>query len=341
MAGSTGGFGAAGSQGEAGAGGSQGGGGGTAGTQGTGGGGVGAAGGAGSGGGSTGTGGTTPVAGGMTSGCGMAPVQTTGTYVQYHMSVAGPDLDVNTQPKVRDRTYFVRLPTNYDRTVPYRVVYLGPGCGGNTATDVLQIYKFSMNDAILVAMMPLPEFGACFDETAASVEYPYFDAVHKKIESSFCVDPARQFFAGFSTGARLGYMLDCAFPDVLRATASIQGGLPSLPACKPKPIAMFNVSDTLETGNPYSQAVQATQRVFAQNGCTGTFMSPMPPTGCGTSCTSYDPMATPLVAITPSCVKYLGCPGDYPIIFCSSSNAGHITYEPWSDQALWNFFKSF
>ena len=75
-------------------------------------------------------------------------------------------------------------------------------------------------------MMPLVEFGQCFDETMASVEYPFFDALHKKIESSFCVDPARQFYAGFSTGARLAYMLDCAFPDVLRAVGAIQGQQP-------------------------------------------------------------------------------------------------------------------
>jgi hypothetical protein len=274
----------------------------------------------------------------MTLGCGMAPTQALGSYAEYHISITGPDLDTNSQPKVRDRTYYVRLPMNYDPVLPYPVVYLGPGCGGNAATDVLRLYAFSMNDAILVAVMPLPEFGACFDETMNSVEFPYFDAVHRTIEASFCVDPTRQFYAGFSTGARLGYMLDCAFPDVLRATASIQGGLPALPPCKKNPIAMFTLSDTTETGNPYSQAVQATQRVFAQNGCTGTFMSPMPPAGCGTSCTPYDPMATPLMANTPNCVKYVGCPTNYPIIFCSTSNAGQVSFEPWVDQAIWNFF---
>jgi hypothetical protein len=279
--------------------------------------------------------------GGMTVGCGMDPMQPVGTYFQYQIPIAGPDLDANNQPKVRTRTYFVRLPTGYDSTKPYRVVYLGPGCGGNAASDVLRLYTYSMTDAILVAIMPLPEFGACFDESVKSVEYPFFDAVHKKIEAAFCVDPTRQFYAGFSTGARLGFMLNCAFPDVLRATSSIQGGLPPLPACVKHPIAMFTVSDTLETGNPYSEGVKAAQGVFAQNGCTGTFMSPMPPGGCGTACTPYDTMAMPLNANTPNCVKYVGCPADYPVIFCTSQGAGHITYEPWSDQALWTFFKSF
>jgi hypothetical protein len=269
----------------------------------------------------------------------MAPLRLLGSYIEDHISITGPDLDATNQPKVRDRTYFVRLPANYDPTVPYPVVYLGPGCGANAASDVLRLYTFSMNDAILVAIMPLPEFGACFDESVSSVEYPYFDAVHKTIESSFCVDPDRQFFAGFSTGARLGYMFDCFFPDVLRATASIRGGLPPLPTCKKHPIAQWTVSDTLDTGSPYSEAVQAAGDVFAQNGCTGTFMSPMPPVGCGASCTPYDNGATPLNANTPTCVRYVGCPNDYPIVFCSTQNSGKTTLEPWVDQAIWNFFR--
>jgi hypothetical protein len=287
---------------------------------------------------------------GMTVGCGMIPMQPLGTYFQYDISISGPDLDATTgKPKVRDRIYFVRLPKTYDQTMSYRVVYLGPGCGGNSASEVLAINDASMEDAILVAMMPLPEFGACFDETANSVEYPFFDALHKTIESTFCVDPARQFYAGFSTGARLGYMLDCAFPDVLRATASIQGALPPIPTCKTHPIAMMAIADTLETGNPYQGNVQAAQRVFGQNGCTGMFLNPMPPTGCGPACSNYALGSAMPLPPTTTCVTYTGCPSAYPVVFCSSIGQGHITYEkflttggkPWSDQLFWNFFSSF
>jgi hypothetical protein len=276
----------------------------------------------------------------MTLGCGMQPMQAFGSYTEHHISITGPDLDANNQLKVRDRRYYVRLPMNYDPTFPYSVVYIGPGCGGTTASEVFRLDQYSRNDAILVAVMPLPEFGGCFDETVSSVEYPFFDALHKVIESSFCVDPDRQFYAGFSTGARLGYMLDCVFPDVLRATASLQGALPPLPACKDHPIATMVVADVQETGNPYAANVAAAQRVFAQNGCTGTFISPMPPAGCGASCTSYDSgtMPFPASSPTPVCVKYTGCPTDDPIVFCTLQNSGNTTKEPWVDQAFWNFF---
>jgi poly(3-hydroxybutyrate) depolymerase len=292
-------------------------------------------GGAGGGGGGGGGGGApnvdaAPGTDGMTAGCGLAPDFATGTYREHHLTAAG-----------RDRKYFVRLPSTYDPAVPYRVVYIGPGCGGTTAGDVLRFYTATMEDAILVAMMPLMEFGQCFDETINSVEYPFFDALHKTIESSFCVDPGRQFYSGFSTGARLGYMLDCAFPDVLRAVGTIEGAQPPLPPCKPNHIGLFVIADTMDAGNPYMANVTATARLFAQNGCTGTFMSPMPPAGCGTACTTYDPMTTAAAPRTTTCAKYTGCPADGPIVFCSTIGQGHQTFEPWSVQAFWNFFKAF
>jgi hypothetical protein len=277
---------------------------------------------------------------GKTAGCGIEPQFVTGTYREYHLSVPGPDVDANNQPKVRDRTYFVRLPKPYDPAVAYPVVYIGPGCGGSKATDVLRLYTASLEEAILVAMMPLQEFTQCFDESMNSVEYPFFDALHKKIESDFCVNASRQFYSGFSTGARLGYMLDCAFPDVLRGVAVIQGAQPPLPMCKKNHIGLFVVADTMEVGNPYMANVTAAARVYAQNGCMGTFMSPMPPAGCGAACMTYDTMAAAPLPRTTTCVKYNGCPADGPVVFCSTVGAGHQTFEPWSDQAFWNFFKA-
>ncbi len=266
---------------------------------------------------------------GMTSGCGMDPGQLIGQYVEYHISISGPDLDATNKPKVRDRIYYVRLPKTYDGTTPMRVVYLGTGCGGTTSDAVINLNTAAMEQAILVAPMPLAEFNQCFDETITSVEYPFFDALHKKIEGSFCVDPARQFYAGFSTGAWFGNMLGCVFPDVLRAYATIQGGLPPLPACKDIPIANFTFADTLETGNPYQSNVMASQRVQMVDKCTGTATAP------------YNTGPNTTLPPTASCVSYTGCPAATPVVFCTTSGQGHQQFEPFSDYAFWNFFKQF
>jgi polyhydroxybutyrate depolymerase len=261
---------------------------------------------------------------GKTAGCGMDPGQPNAMYTQYQITAAG-----------HVRTYFVRLPSNYDQTVPYRVAYLAPGCGGNSYSEVFMLNRASMENAILVAMLPIPDlpYNGCFEETINSIEYPFFDALHQKIESQFCVDTERQFYAGFSTGARLGYMLGCAFPDVLRATATDQGGLPPLPTCKNHPMSGFFIADTMEMGNPYQQNVAAANRLAMQNGCTGNFNNATP----------FDPMTMAPAYPTTVCVKYTGCPADYPIVFCTTMGQGHIMYEDkfWSDQAFWNFFKQF
>jgi poly(3-hydroxybutyrate) depolymerase len=272
---------------------------------------------------------TLPATDGKTSGCGQDPGQDVGKYIEYHMSISGPDLDAAQKPKVRDRTYYVRLPLTYDATTPLRIVYLGTGCGGTTAEAVLRLNLASMEHAILVAPMPLLEFGQCFDETVNSVEYPFFDTLHKKMEDSFCVDTAHEFYAGFSTGAWFGNMLGCRFPDVLRAYATIQGGLPPLPTCVDHPIANFTLADTQETGNPYQSNVMASQRVQAINKCTGTATA-VYDTGPGTT-----------LPPTAACVKYTGCPTDYPVIFCTTMGQGHQEFEPFSDQAFWNFFSAF
>ncbi|HVZ71147.1 MAG TPA: PHB depolymerase family esterase [Polyangia bacterium] len=287
---------------------------------------------------------------GTTTGCGQDPGQDYGKYVEFHMNVAGPDSDTTNKLKVRDRIYYVRLPKTYDSSTPTRVVYLGPGCGGTTSGDVINLNLAAAEQAILVAIIPVqtqpgstapPEFGQCFDERPASVEYPFFDALHKKIESTYCVDPARQFYAGFSTGARLGNMLGCKFPDVLRAFATVQGALPPLPTCTDHPVANFTLADTLESGNPYQANVMASQHVLAANKCSDPTASPSTPPpktetydpGTMAACTGYGGAI--------NCVDFTGCDKNYPVVFCTTTGAGHTPCENWSDFAFWNFFKKF
>jgi hypothetical protein len=192
-----------------------------------------------------------------------------------------------------------------------------------------------MEDAILVAIMPLQEFGQCFDETMNSVEYPFFDAVHKKIESTFCVDPGRQFYSGFSTGARLGYMLDCAFPDVLRAVATIQGAQPPLPVCRRTTSA--SSSSRTRWREPVHGERHRGQRDVMQNDA-GRSSRPCPRRLRG----GVRP-TTPWRrhrSRRRQCVK-AGVPEDGPIVFCSTIGQEPQDVRAWSVQAFWNSSKAF
>src|SRR5262252_1655873 len=161
----------------------------------------------------------------------------------------------------------------------------------------------------------------CFDDGAGSttpdsVEYGYFDLLHKAIEADYCVDTNRQFYAGYSSGGWMAHQLGCEFPDVLRAQGSVTGGLPlairnGTKTCVDHPIAAFLIHDAMDPSNPYSGSVSALERLLALNKCTGgTTMSSAPTE-------PYTITAYPNTA-TFKCLKYTGCPADYPVVFCTS-----------------------
>ena len=174
---------------------------------------------------------------GRSAGCGKPAAQPSGQYKEFSLTVACEAANA------RDRIYYVRLPAGYDPARAYRTVYLGPGCGPpqDSTPTVPKTYPMeaaSDPDAILIAMeqgfynkaeynrgdcSDSPDSGVtnlchyCFDDGAGttcpeSVEYGYFDLLHKQVESDFCVDTDRQFFAGYSSGGWMAHQLGCQFP---------------------------------------------------------------------------------------------------------------------------------
>ena len=280
-----------------------------------------------------------------------------GSYVQHPITVPGVAADAT------DRIYYVRLPDNYDATKPYRTVYLGPGCSplqqiDPTPTNLYAMEQASTDQAILIAMEPGLYNAAhynsptcannmscqyCFDDGADgkvdSVEYPYFDALHKAVEASYCVDTNRQFFAGYSSGGWMAQQLGCKFPDVLRAQGNVTGGLPSaiamgMDTCVDHPIAAFLIHDYNDASNPYAGSVAALNRLLVLNHCTGGTTMATAPTA------PYTIDGIPNTG-TFSCVQYTGCPADYPIVFCTSMDQMHNSQSASAVPGFWGFFSSF
>jgi poly(3-hydroxybutyrate) depolymerase len=285
--------------------------------------------------------------------------ETPGQYVRFTLTVACAPADA------RDRLYYVRLPPNYDPNRPYRVVYLGQGC--NPPQDLLStrsVYPMetvSDPDAILVEMQQgfynRAEYNNgnctdtpsnnlchyCFDDGAATTapdsrEYGYFDLLHKAIENDFCVDTDRQFYAGYSSGGWMAHQMGCQFPDVLRAQGSVTGGLP--PAinscakeCVDHKIAGFFIHDAMDSANVYAGSVQALERLLELNGCKGGRTMATAPTE------PYSITGVPNDANF-SCVRYTGCPVDYPIVFCTSLGKQHEPQTGAAVPGFWEFFKA-
>jgi poly(3-hydroxybutyrate) depolymerase len=217
----------------------------------------------------------------------------------------------------------------------------------------------TMGEAILIAMEPGLYNAAhynsatcaknmscqyCFDDgadatTANSVEYPYFEALHQAVEASTCVDKNRQFYAGYSSGGWMAQQLGCRYPDVLRAQGSVTGGLPPVikngtETCVDHPIAAFLIHDYNDTSNVYAGSVAALERLLKLNHCAG---------GKTMATATKAPYMIAGIANTASfsCLRYTGCPADYPIVFCTSTGQAHGSQSPSAVPGFWGFFSTF
>jgi hypothetical protein len=187
---------------------------------------------------------------------------------------------------------------------------------------------------------------------AVAMEKAYFGALHKVIEDTYCVDKTRQFYSGYSSGGWLAQQLGCWFPDVLRAQANVTGGIPPIINANPNycvqhPIAYFSIHNNPDPSNGFQGSVDGAKRVFALNGCTGTFPTPPAP-GAATIPAGLevyqitDPMGKVLVPnnATFRCYHYTTCPAAYPMYFCVSglTTGQHDAQGANAAPAFWEFF---
>jgi hypothetical protein len=239
------------------------------------------------------------------------------------------------------RPYSVRLPDTYDPALPSPVIFEAGGCGSTAAnfasfpTSYFQIDPQRQSNAIEIGLAYVSgcfaDGGPRIDDRPDSPEVPYFRAVLRDIESRYCVDRARVFVAGTTSGAWEADLLGCAAADVVRGTATMQGGLRAhRPTCT-GPVAAIFVADTMDSFNPLGPLdpssptfmtldspglIPMRDDVLTRNGCLGSASRP------------WD-------ARFPLCVTFSGCPAARSVVWCelnsSAQNpgaAGGIRYSP-------------
>jgi polyhydroxybutyrate depolymerase len=251
-------------------------------------------------------------------GCGMAATQALEKYVRHTVTNS-------------TRVYDLRLPTAYDQKRAYPLVFLAHGCDGSIPYPMENATK---GDAILVAPRAKDSQnsgqlygGGCFDTmNMNSPEIPYFDQVLADVEGMTCVDEARIFFTGHSSGAWLSYLLGCARAGVIRATGNTAGGLPpGIPTCA-GPVAEMGMHDMQDTMNSYAGGVMARDRILKIN-------------KCGTTTVPYDWDGDPKTASP--CAMYEGCESGFPVVWCATNGLGHSPQVPMSTVGLWRFWSQF
>ena len=270
------------------------------------------------------------------SGCGMAlpadqPMTIPGSpngYLRFSVMQTGATLGTPDDSKAVERTFWVRVPADYDPNTPLRVVYIGQGCGegGNANLNTYALFDESSGgteEAIYVAV-DLPPGSTCYDIASGvqSQEWEAFQLFHDVVESHYCADNNRIFVAHWASddhGRSLADMWGCYFAGIptpprkfapryaIRGEATVSNDSPPTPPPLPcnGPVAGIWIHDTSGSDGDDSLDV-----VLAANGCTGS------PAVTWPDATWTEPNAPP------PCVQYVDCPKEYPVVFCKTVGEG-------------------
>ena len=170
-----------------------------------------------------------------------------------------------------------------------------------------------------------------------SFEYGYFDRLHKQVENDFCVDTSKQFFAGYSSGGWMAHQLGCQFPDVLRAQASVTGGLP-----RGHPRRRQDLRRSPDRRVPDSRRPGPVERLRGLGRGAG---APAAAQQLRRARCASAPTAPYTIAGVPNnadfnCLRYTGCPAEYPIVFCTSRGKAHGAQTTAAVPGFWQFFES-
>lgn len=273
---------------------------------------------------------------GPSGGCGQPPpnAEPIGTAVLHNIDITGMAQEY--VAGYTHRLFCTTMPKGYDPTMPYPVVFYGPGCGATGCegssftgrTDIIYVEAISSADAkegtTPPTLVPPDSSPGCFqtgrESTVDSPELPYFDAVMAQVQANYCTDKGRVFAAGTSSGGWLSNYLGCARGNVIRGIAADSGGIPvARPTCTGGAAAMEFPGDSAVTqddkGNQIGVSV-ARDLFIQQNGCS---MTP-----------------TNMTFGTANCQFYGGCTS--PVVWCNTGGAHQAgdTYLSPSGWAFWS-----
>jgi polyhydroxybutyrate depolymerase len=233
---------------------------------------------------------------------------------------------------VSSHQYYVKLPTAYDASKPYRLLFVFNPTG-NPITWAEQSAGFESLGAKDTAIRVYPAPASMASGWGAS-DVAFFSPLYEKVTGDYCVDKARVFAAGESSGGDFSSILGCEHADKLRGVA---------------PGATKNVSQYPLTAASRKCTGQVTPIVIhgkndnvvgPENGPkTRDFYAAL--NHCGA-------MTTPVQGYTDTlsnCVQYQGCDAGFPVYWClhtdpNYSNTNH-GWPAFAAKMVWSVFSAY
>jgi len=231
---------------------------------------------------------------------------------------------------VSGHQYYVKLPTNYDAAKPYPVMMMFNPTG-NPISWAESNAGFEATGPKEAWIRVYPTMANNASGWGAS-DVAFFEPFYEKVIDSYCVDKARVFAGGESSGGDFSSILGCEYGDKIRATAP----------CSTKPVSGYALDV------PIKRQCKGEVTAVVIHGKNDNVVGPAngPKTRdfyaalnhCGTT-------TTPVTGYTDTlsnCVMYEGCDAGYPVYWCnhtdpnySNTNHGWPAFAP---KFLWALF---
>jgi poly(3-hydroxybutyrate) depolymerase len=248
---------------------------------------------------------------------------------------ANPATGTSSAPlKVSGHDYYVKLPTNYDASKPYPVMMMFNPTG-NPISWAEQNAGFEKTGPKEAWIRVYPTMAVNANGWGAN-DVAFFEPFYEQVLSSFCVDKARVFAGGESSGGDFVSILGCEHGDKVRAVAP----------CATKPVNGYDLDLTKRQCKGQVTAIvihgKNDNQVGPANGPkTRDFY-------VGLNKCAMDPMPTPVQGYTDTmsnCVMYQGCAADHPVYWClhtdpnyNNTNHGWPGFAP---KFLWELLSTY
>ncbi|HET9955098.1 MAG TPA: Ricin and poly(3-hydroxybutyrate) depolymerase fusion [Polyangiaceae bacterium] len=233
------------------------------------------------------------------------------------------------------REYILALPTGYDPSRAYRLIFGWHPLGGSAQQVASGGYyglkTLAGDQAIFVAPEGLPFSGSNLGwGNDNGRDLAFLQAMLDRFRGELCIDEGRIFSTGFSFGGMMSFAVGCSSMSMMRAIAPMAGNS-MVSGCQSgdRPVALMGFHGVDDTVVLISGGRTARDVFVKRNGCSSETM-PVEPSWCGGLKDNYKPC---------SCVSYQGCKEGYPVIWCEYK-AGHMA-APSSGATLWEFFSQF
>lgn len=237
----------------------------------------------------------------------------------------------------QDRTYIIDIPTNYDKSKPYRLFYTSHWIGSTSEAVRDQNYYFlkplataANEPAIFVA----PQSDG---QTWQQKDHALFDDILSYVKENLCIDTSRVFATGFSFGGMITYSLSVNHQKDIRAAVGIAPANYNIyvPQKTHAPIAWMQTTGMGDTTCPWVQGSSTTNGAkfigiehATDNGCTVPADIPTWKSG------------------NHVCYDFAGCKAGFPTKVCTF-DGGHTNIDGegasqnWIPEESWKFFKQF